>query len=81
MNLPHTSAFERITSRLAQWVRDPFGRKRITSRHNEVLIEMREVKTLVESTTKKYENQTSFPIGDMVGSRNLRRKRKKDGNT
>lgn len=79
MNQQNPTVVERWKDKFVAWIHDPFGRKQIMNRHREVLGEMREVKTLVKTTTTKYETQKSFPIGDMVGSRNLRRKRKTHG--
>lgn len=81
MNRQHATVLERIKNYVWQWIRDPFGRRRITQKHSQVLGEMRELKAAVQVTTNRYDKNTMFPIGDMVGSRNLRRKRKHHGNT
>lgn len=61
-------------STITTWIRDPFGRKRLVQRHTEVISEIRTMKKLVHQTNRKYDHQ-SFPIGDMVGSQVIRRKR------
>lgn len=73
MNQQHTTVLERMKNHVWQWIRDPFGRKKITRKHNQVLGEMRELKAAVQTTTSRYETNDPSAMRDSRYARRLKR--------
>lgn len=78
MDQQHATVFERIVNYVWQWIRDPFGRKRLTQKHSEVLGEMRELKAAVQTTTTKYELSGPSSVRDSRHVRRLKRTKRVD---
>lgn len=54
---------KQLLLRAKEWITDPFGRKELLTRHEEVLGRMRETTAIVSTISHE-----RFPIGKMVGS-------------
>lgn len=62
-----------VPQRVRDWLADPFGKRRVVEKHNAVIGNIHKTTERTKETTEfVYEH---FPIGHMVGSQDLRRKR------
>jgi hypothetical protein len=58
-----------ILAAIKEWIKDPFGRRELTEKHNRILFEMYETRQLAGLTRSQ---RQAFPIIRMVGDNTAR---------
>ena len=56
---------------ILEWIRDPFGRKQLSEKHDPIIQDMKSTQEHAKLTLAKREQ---FPIGAMVGNPDFRRR-------